>query len=66
MSYYGPPAQPAIASGQVAAMSTLALNGYSQATVAALPTSFGITNTSGYIRTGVTAAQQPFIIMQGT
>jgi len=66
MSYYGPPAQPAIASGKVASMSTLALNGYSQATVAALPTSFGITNTSGYIRTGATAAQQPFIIMQGT
>ena len=66
MSYYGPPAQPAIASGQVAAMLTLALNGYSQATVAALPVSFGITNTSGYLRTGATAAQQPFIIMQGT
>ena len=66
MSIYGPTPQPAISSGQVAAMSNLMLNGVSQATTNALPSSFGITNTASYIRTGATAAQQPFVIMQGT
>lgn len=66
VSYYGPPTQPAIASGLVAAMSTLMLNGYSQATTNALPSSFGISNTASYIRTGATAAQQPYVILQGT
>jgi hypothetical protein len=66
LSYYGPPTQPAISSGQVAAMSTLALPGYSQATTNAMPGSFGISNTASYIRTGATAAQQPFILFQGT
>jgi hypothetical protein len=31
-----------------------------------LPTSFGLSNTASYIRTGATAAEQPYIIMQGT
>ena len=66
MSVYGPMEQPSISSGQVAAMSTLMLNGYSQATTNAMPSSFGISNTASYIRTGATAAQQPFVIMQGT
>jgi hypothetical protein len=66
VSYYGNPQQPVISSGQVAAMSNLMLNGYSQATTNALPSSFGITNTASYIRTGATAAEQPFIIFQGT
>jgi len=66
MSYYGNPQQPVISSGQVAAMSNLMLNGYSQATTNALPASFGITNTASYIRTGATAAEQPFIMLQGT
>lgn len=66
MSYYGPPEQPSIGSGMVAAMSTLMLKGYSQATTNALPTSFGMSNTASYIRTGVTAAQQPYIALQGT
>ena len=66
MSYYGTNAQPAISSGQVAAMSTMILPGYSQATVAALPSSFGVSNTASYIRTGATAAEQPYIIFQGT
>jgi hypothetical protein len=66
MSYYGNPQQPSISSGQVAAMSTLMLPGYSQATTAGLPSSFGISNTASYIRTGATAAEQPYIVMQGT
>jgi len=66
MSYYGNPQQPVISSGQVAAMSNLMLNGYSQATTNALPASFGITNTASYIRTGATASEQPFIMLQGT
>jgi hypothetical protein len=47
-------------------MSNLMLAGYSQATTAGLPTSFGLSNTASYIRTGATAAEQPFVIMQGT
>jgi hypothetical protein len=66
MSVYGPNPQPVIGSGRGAAMSTVMLNGLSQATTNALPSSFGITNTASYIRTGATAAQQPFVIMQGT
>jgi hypothetical protein len=66
VSVYGVPQQPQISSGQVAAMSTLMLNGYSQATTNALPTSFGISNTASYIRTGATAAEMPYIVMQGT
>jgi hypothetical protein len=66
MSIYGPAEQPSISSGMVAAMSNLMLNGVSQATTNALPSSFGISNTASYIRTGATAAQQPFVIMQGT
>jgi hypothetical protein len=66
MSYYGPAQQPVISSGQVAAMSNLMLNGYSQATTNALPSSFGLSNTASYIRTGATAAEQPMIIFQGT
>lgn len=66
VSYYGPAQQPSIASGQVAAMSNLMLNGYSQATTNALPSSFGLSNTASYIRTGATAAEQPFIILQGS
>jgi hypothetical protein len=66
MSIYGPMEQPSISSGMVAAMSNLMLNGVSQATTNALPTSFGLSNTASYIRTGATAAQQPFVIMQGT
>jgi trimeric autotransporter adhesin len=66
VSVYGVPQQPAISSGQVAAMSTLMLPGYSQATTNALPTSFGISNTASYIRTGATAAEMPYIIFQGT
>jgi hypothetical protein len=66
ISVYGPNPQPVIGGGQVAAMSTVMLNGLSQATTAGLPSSFGITNTASYIRTGATAAQQPFVIMQGT
>jgi hypothetical protein len=66
VSYYGPPAQPVIASNRQSAMSALAVNGYSQATTNALPTSFGITNTASYIRTGATAAEQPYFIFQGT
>jgi hypothetical protein len=66
MSYYGPAAQPTISSGQVAAMSNLMLNGYSQATTNGLPSSFGLSNTASYIRTGATAAQQPYIVLQGT
>ena len=66
VSYYGPAQPPSISSGQVAAMSNLMLPGYSQATTNALPSSFGLSNTASYIRTGATAAEQPFIIMQGT
>jgi len=66
VSYYGPPQQPLIGSGQIAAMSTLMLPGYSQATTNALPTSFGMSNTASYIRTGATAAQMPWIALQGT
>lgn len=66
MSYYGPPQQPAISSGQVAAMSNLMLNGYYSATTGALPASFGLSATGAYIRTGATAAEQPMVIMQGT
>jgi hypothetical protein len=66
MSYYGNAAQPLIGSGQIAAMSNLMLMGYSQATTNGLPTSFGLSNTASYIRTGATAAEQPYIIMQGT
>jgi hypothetical protein len=66
MSFYGDVQQPAISSGQVAAMSNLMLNGYSQATVNALPASFGITNTASYIRTGATAAEQVVMVFQGT
>jgi hypothetical protein len=66
MSVYGPMEQPVIGSGMVAAMSNLMLDGVSQATTNALPSSFGISNTASYIRTGATAAQQPFVIMQGT
>jgi hypothetical protein len=66
LSVYGPAAQPNIASNRQSAMSNLGVNGYSQATVAALPASFGITNTASYIRTGATAANQPYILMQGT
>jgi len=66
LSYYGPPQQPSISSGQVGAMSNLMLNGYSQATTNGLPSSFGISNTASYIRTGATAAEMPFVILQGT
>jgi hypothetical protein len=66
ISIYGPAEQPSISSGQVAAMSNLMLNGYSQATTNALPASFGLSNTASYIRTGATAAQQPFVVLQGT
>jgi hypothetical protein len=66
VSVYGPAQQPVISSGQVAAMSTLMLNGYSQATTNALPSSFGVSNTASYIRTGATAAEMPFVILQGT
>lgn len=66
LSVYGPMEQPSISSGQIAAMSNLMLNGYSQATTNALPASFGLSNTASYIRTGATAAQQPFFILQGT
>ena len=66
VSYYGNAGQPSISSGQVAAMSNLMLEGYSQATTNALPSSFGLSNTASYIRTGATAAEQPFIMMQGT
>jgi hypothetical protein len=66
VSIYGPNPQPAIGSGQGAAMSNLMLNGLSQATTAGLPSSFGITNTASYIRTGATAAQQPYVVFQGT
>jgi len=66
VSYYGPAQQPVISSGLVSAMSTLMLNGYSQATTNALPSSFGISNTASYIRTGATAAEMPFVILQGT
>ena len=62
----GPAAQPVIASNRQSAMSALAVNGYSQATTNGLPTSFGITNTASYIRTGATAAEQPYFIFQGT
>jgi hypothetical protein len=66
MSYYGTNAQPSISSGQVARMSTMVLAGYSQATVAAMPSSIGVSNTASYIRTGATAAEQPYIVLQGT
>jgi hypothetical protein len=66
LSYYGPAQQPSISSGMVAAMSNLMLNGYSQATTAGLPSSFGISNTASYIRTGATAAEMPWVILQGT
>jgi hypothetical protein len=66
VSYYGSPQQPVISSGMVAAMSNLMLNGYSQATTNGLPSSFGLTNTASYIRTGATAAEQPFFMLQGT
>lgn len=66
LSYYGPVAQPVISSGQQASLSAMGVNGYSQATTNAMPASFGITNTASYIRTGATAANQPWIIFQGT
>jgi hypothetical protein len=66
MSFYGDVQQPAISSGKVAAMSNLMLNGYSQATTNALPTSFGLSNTASYIRTGATAAEQVVMYFQGT
>lgn len=66
VSIYGPAQFPSIGSGQVGAMSNLVLQGYSQATTNELPSSFGITNTASYIRTGATAAEQPWIVMQGT
>jgi hypothetical protein len=66
VSVYGVPQQPQISSGQVAAMSTLMLPGYSQATTNALPSSFGMSNTASYIRTGATAAEMPYMIFQGS
>jgi hypothetical protein len=66
LSYYGPAAQPAISSGLQSGLTAMGIAGYSQATTNAMPSSFGITNTASYIRTGATAAQQPWIIFQGT
>jgi len=66
ISIYGPMQFPVIGSGQVAAMSNLMLQGYSQATTNALPSSFAMTNTASYIRTGATAAEQAGFIFQGT
>ena len=66
MSYYGTNAQPSISSGQVARMITMVLAGYSKATVAAMPSSIAVSNTASYIRTGATAAEQPYIVFQGT
>jgi hypothetical protein len=66
LSFYGPAAQPAISSGKQASLSAMGVNGYSQATTNAMPASFGITNTASYIRTGATAANQPWILFQGT
>jgi hypothetical protein len=66
LSFYGPAQQPVISSGLVAAMSNLMLNGYSQATTNGLPSSFGLSNTASYIRTGATAAEMPWFILQGT
>jgi hypothetical protein len=68
MTLYGTASILAIgASGQGTAMSSMPwLPGYSQASVAALPVSFGVSNTASFIRTGATAWAQPWASFQGT
>jgi hypothetical protein len=54
------------ASGLGAAMSNMILPGISASSVGAIPNSIGITNTSGYLRTGSQALNQPWFLFQGT
>ena len=66
ITLYGFMSLAAIASGLGGAMSNLAFPGLSASSVAALPTSIGITNTSGYVRTGASVFNQPWMLLQGT
>jgi hypothetical protein len=66
ISFYATGSQMTVNSGEGAALSTIVLPGYSQASVAALPSSFGITNTASYIRTGTSVMHQPWFALQGT
>ena len=47
-------------------LSNMAIQGFSVSSITALPASIGITNTSGYVRTGSQATQQPWVLMQGS
>jgi hypothetical protein len=55
-----------IASGLGAAMSNMILPGISASSVGSIPNSIGITNTSGYLRTGSQVNNQPWVLFQGT
>jgi hypothetical protein len=54
------------ASGLGAAMSNMILPGISVSSVGSIPSSIGITNTSGYLRTGSQVLNQPWFLFQGT
>jgi hypothetical protein len=66
LTLFGTASQMTINSGSGAALSTMVAAGYSQASINALPSSFGISNTASYIRTGTSVYAQPWFVLQGT
>ena len=66
LTIFGNQSGVSISSGLGAALTGFAFDGISASSIAALPASIGISNTSGYLRTGASANNQPWFLIQGT
>jgi hypothetical protein len=66
-TYYGTASALSIASGLGASMSSMVLPGFSASSfTTAMPASIGVTNTSGYVRSGSSVWNQAWVSFQGT
>jgi hypothetical protein len=67
MTFWGSASNVSFASGLGASIPNIGpLPGFSASSVAAMPSSIAIANTSGYVRTGSSVNQQPWFMLQGT
>jgi hypothetical protein len=66
LTFYGNQTGNTIVSGGGTFLTNQIFDGFSASSIAAVPTSVAISNTTAYVRTGTSVNNQPWILFQGT
>ena len=66
LTFYGNQSGNTIVSGGGTFLTNQVFDGFSASSIAAVPTSVAISNTTAYVRTGTSVNNQPWVLFQGT